>query len=110
MRTTWRIGLRVAALDRATTELEAKAGTTHHVVAARTKAIRVSFTTIPLGFIDFTRSTMPARRPGCKSPVPRAGGVGSAPYRDLVRLTEFWGRMEERFGATYARSVAADYR
>ena len=27
-----------------------------------------------------------------------------------MRLTEFWGRMEERFGAAYARSVAADYR
>jgi hypothetical protein len=27
-----------------------------------------------------------------------------------VRLTEFWGRMDERFGASYARSVAADYR
>jgi len=27
-----------------------------------------------------------------------------------VRLTEFWGRMDERFGAAYARSVAADYR
>jgi hypothetical protein len=27
-----------------------------------------------------------------------------------VRLTEFWRRMETRFGATYARSVAADYR
>lgn len=27
-----------------------------------------------------------------------------------VRLTEFWGRMEERFGADYSRSVAADYR
>jgi hypothetical protein len=27
-----------------------------------------------------------------------------------VRLTEFWGRMEERFGAAYARSLAADYR
>jgi Protein of unknown function (DUF3046) len=25
-------------------------------------------------------------------------------------LTDFWNRMEERFGATYARSVAADYR
>jgi hypothetical protein len=25
-----------------------------------------------------------------------------------VRLTEFWGRMERRFGATYARSYAAD--
>jgi hypothetical protein len=42
--------------------------------------------------------------------VPRAGLLGRAPYRDLVRLTEFWGRMEERFGAAYARSVAADYR
>jgi hypothetical protein len=27
-----------------------------------------------------------------------------------VRLTEFWNRMETRFGAAYARSVAADYR
>lgn len=27
-----------------------------------------------------------------------------------MRLTEFWRRMEERFGAVYARSVAADYR
>ena len=27
-----------------------------------------------------------------------------------MRLTEFWGRMAERFGAAYARSVAADYR
>jgi hypothetical protein len=25
-----------------------------------------------------------------------------------VRLTEFWRRMEERFGAVYARSFAAD--
>lgn len=27
-----------------------------------------------------------------------------------MRLTEFWGRMEARFGGAYARSVAADYR
>jgi Protein of unknown function (DUF3046) len=27
-----------------------------------------------------------------------------------VRLTDFWRRMETRFGKTYARSVAADYR
>jgi Protein of unknown function (DUF3046) len=27
-----------------------------------------------------------------------------------VRLTDFWARMEARFGATYARSVAADHR
>ena len=27
-----------------------------------------------------------------------------------MRLTDFWNRMGERFGATYARSVAADYR
>lgn len=26
----------------------------------------------------------------------------------LVRLTEFWGRMERRFGVSYARSYAAD--
>jgi hypothetical protein len=25
-----------------------------------------------------------------------------------VRLTEFWNRMERRFGVTYARSFAAD--
>jgi len=29
---------------------------------------------------------------------------------DVVRLTEFWRRMEQRFGPVYARSVAADYR
>jgi hypothetical protein len=29
---------------------------------------------------------------------------------DVVRLTEFWRRMDERFGPAYARSVAADYR
>jgi hypothetical protein len=29
---------------------------------------------------------------------------------DVVRLTEFWRRMNERFGATYAASLAADYR
>lgn len=27
-----------------------------------------------------------------------------------MRLTEFWWRMNARFGKTYARSVAADYR
>jgi hypothetical protein len=27
-----------------------------------------------------------------------------------VRLTEFWQRMDERFGTAYARSVASDYR
>lgn len=27
-----------------------------------------------------------------------------------MRLTEFWQRMDERFGSAYARSVAADYR
>jgi hypothetical protein len=27
-----------------------------------------------------------------------------------VRLTDFWARMETRFGAAYARSVARDYR
>jgi hypothetical protein len=29
---------------------------------------------------------------------------------DGVRITEFWRRMDERFGPTYARSLAADYR
>lgn len=32
------------------------------------------------------------------------------PRLAVVRLTEFWRRMEERFGAGYAHSVAADYR
>ena len=27
-----------------------------------------------------------------------------------MRLTDFWRRMDERFGASYSRSVAADYR
>ncbi|HZC69061.1 MAG TPA: DUF3046 domain-containing protein [Jatrophihabitans sp.] len=27
-----------------------------------------------------------------------------------MRLTEFWSRMEQRFGSGYAASVAADYR
>ncbi|GAB2463350.1 DUF3046 domain-containing protein [Jatrophihabitans fulvus] len=27
-----------------------------------------------------------------------------------MRLTEFWGRMDERFGAAYAASLAHDYR
>ena len=26
-----------------------------------------------------------------------------------VRLTDFWGRLEESFGAAYARSLAADH-
>jgi hypothetical protein len=30
------------------------------------------------------------------------------PIVDPVRLTEFWKRMEARFGAAYARSYAAD--
>jgi hypothetical protein len=27
-----------------------------------------------------------------------------------MKLTEFWRRMEQRFGDSYARSLAADYR
>ena len=27
-----------------------------------------------------------------------------------MRLTEFWRRMRERFGETYAATIAADYR
>jgi len=34
---------------------------------------------------------------------PRAGSVAR------VRLTEFWERMREQFGAAYAESVAQDY-
>jgi hypothetical protein len=28
----------------------------------------------------------------------------------IVRITEFWRRMNERFGEAYAASLAADYR
>jgi len=38
------------------------------------------------------------------------GPAARTPYPERVRLTEFWSRMEARFGAAYARSVAADYR
>jgi len=38
------------------------------------------------------------------------GAQAAPPTLDGVRLTEFWARMEERFGAAYARSFAADYR
>ena len=31
-------------------------------------------------------------------------------YAGLVRLSDFWWRMERRFGESYARSLAADYR
>jgi hypothetical protein len=27
----------------------------------------------------------------------------------VVRLTDFWARLEEAFGSTYARSLAADH-
>ena len=27
-----------------------------------------------------------------------------------MKLTEFWRRMDERFGASYARTLASDYR
>jgi hypothetical protein len=36
--------------------------------------------------------------------------IVSAAYAGRVRLTDFWSRMEARFGRAYARSVAADYR
>ena len=32
----------------------------------------------------------------------------TGPIVVVVRLTEFWRRMEARFGASYARSYAAD--
>ncbi len=36
------------------------------------------------------------------------GGAAPAAYRVRVRITEFWRRMEARFGGPYARSYAAD--
>jgi Protein of unknown function (DUF3046) len=39
-------------------------------------------------------------------PASRRGAL----YRGRVRLTEFWRRMEARFGVVYAGSLAADYR
>ena len=34
--------------------------------------------------------------------------MSAVPTVDAVRLTEFWRRMDSRFGAAYARSYAAD--
>jgi hypothetical protein len=34
--------------------------------------------------------------------------VSADSYRGDVRITEFWRRMEARYGAAYARSYAAD--
>lgn len=34
--------------------------------------------------------------------------MNAVPTLDVVRLTEFWRRMDTRFGASYARSYAAD--
>lgn len=39
-----------------------------------------------------------------------AGRSATGPYAGGVRLTEFWQRMDERFGTAYSRSMAADYR
>jgi hypothetical protein len=41
----------------------------------------------------------------------RAGSAGSAGQKgeDIVRLTDFWQRLEEAFGPAYARSLAADH-
>lgn len=38
----------------------------------------------------------------------RAASSSAAPIVEAVRLSEFWKRMEARFGATYARSYATD--
>ncbi len=35
-------------------------------------------------------------------------GRRAAAYAERVRLTDFWQRMERRFGVTYARSYASD--
>jgi hypothetical protein len=35
--------------------------------------------------------------------------AGGCQYARWVRLTDFWARMEQAFGATYARSIAADH-
>jgi Protein of unknown function (DUF3046) len=37
------------------------------------------------------------------------GAGGQRPKERNVRLTDFWGRLEEAFGPTYARSLAADH-
>lgn len=38
------------------------------------------------------------------------GATVAHAYCGVVRLTEFWSRMEAHFGEAYSRSVAADYR
>lgn len=40
--------------------------------------------------------------------VPADGLIGCGSLA-AVRLTEFWRRMDQQFGATYAQSVARDY-
>jgi hypothetical protein len=42
--------------------------------------------------------------------LPDEGLAPRAHYSAVVRISDFWKRMEARFGATYARSLAADYR
>jgi hypothetical protein len=34
---------------------------------------------------------------------------GSSEYARRVRLTDFWGRLEQAFGSAYARSIASDH-
>jgi len=36
------------------------------------------------------------------------GSAGPGGYARRVRLTDFWTRLEQAFGSTYARSLAAD--
>lgn len=35
--------------------------------------------------------------------------AGSKTRSENVRLTDFWGRLEQSFGRAYARSLAADH-
>lgn len=40
--------------------------------------------------------------------MPPSWGLFVPPIVDAVRATEFWRRMEDRFGPAYSRSYAAD--
>lgn len=66
----------------------------------------------PNGRNEIPASIVPVIRPGklgVSYELPQAGGGPQASYPVTVRLTEFWVRMREQFGETYAESVAKDY-
>ena len=56
---------------------------------------RVHTTSLPCGYDSMAASSE---------------GLSATSYAGPVRMTDFWDRMEQQFGAAYARSLADDYR